>query len=61
MITSARIKAPFQTKHVHLYPGDEVDILSKSDDGSHMEFEVLNEFHDKFSKAMHVWTFIFQS
>ena len=39
-ISSARIKKAYNTRDVHLYVGDEVDLISKSDDGSFFEFEV---------------------
>ena len=39
-ISSAKVKKAFNTKDVHLLVGDEVDIISKSDDGNFFEFEV---------------------
>ncbi|XP_065067165.1 kinectin-like isoform X2 [Rhopilema esculentum] len=39
-ISSARIKKAYNTRDVHLFVGDEVDLISKSDDGSFFEFEL---------------------
>ncbi len=42
-ISTARVKKLFETKDVHLFVGDEVEVMSKSDNGKVSEFEVCQK------------------